>query len=37
LSSEFSRTTVMIVTTREDLVIARAARAAAGITEGVAA
>jgi hypothetical protein len=25
------------VTTREDLVIARAARAAAGITEGVAA
>lgn len=37
LSSEFSRTTVMIVTTREDLVIARAARAAAGINEGVAA
>lgn len=34
LSSEFSRTTVMIVNTREDLVIARAARAAAGITEG---
>lgn len=33
LSSEFSRTTVMIVKTREDLVIARAARAAAGITE----
>lgn len=29
LSSEFSRTTVMIVPTREDLVIARAARAAA--------
>lgn len=29
LSSEFSRTTVMIVQTREDLVIARAARAAA--------
>ena len=34
LSSEFSRTTVMIVNTREDLVIARAARAAAGIMEG---
>ncbi|WP_232831463.1 acetate/propionate family kinase [Pseudogemmobacter bohemicus] len=34
LSSEFSRTTVMIVNTREDLVIARAARSAAGITEG---
>ena len=37
LSSEFSRTTVMIVRTREDLVIARAARAAAGITKGTAA
>lgn len=37
LSSEFSRTTVMIVNTREDLVIARAARAAAGIIEGAAA
>ncbi|MFJ1292688.1 acetate/propionate family kinase [Paracoccus yeei] len=37
LSSEFSRTTVMIVNTREDLVIARAARAAAGITEGTRA
>ncbi len=34
LSSEFSRTTVMIVNTREDLVIARAARSAAGIIEG---
>ena len=34
LSSEFSRTTVMIVRTREDLVIARAARAAAGLTQG---
>ncbi|MDF3607957.1 acetate/propionate family kinase [Paracoccus sp. DMF-8] len=33
ISSEFSRTTVMIVKTREDLVIARAARLAAGITE----
>lgn len=33
LSSEFSRTTVMIVNTREDLVIARAARAAANIAE----
>ena len=31
LSSEFSRTTVMIVPTREDLVIARAARKAAGL------
>ncbi|WEF24786.1 acetate/propionate family kinase [Paracoccus sp. S3-43] len=37
LSSEFSRTTVMIVNTREDLVIARAARAAAGIEEGAEA
>ena len=36
LSSEFSRTTVMIIHTREDLVIARAARAMAGISEGVA-
>ena len=34
LSSEFSRTMVMIVNTREDLVIARAARSAAGIIEG---
>ena len=33
LSSEFSRTTVMIVNTREDLVIARAARAAIGIPQ----
>lgn len=31
ISSEFARTTVMIVRTREDLVIARAARAAAGV------
>ena len=37
LSSEFSRTTVMIVRTREDLVIARAARAAAGLSQGAAA
>ena len=37
LSSEFSRTTVMIIRTREDLVIARAARAVAGNLEGVAA
>jgi len=37
LSSEFSRTTVMIVRTREDLVIARAARKAAGLSEGSAA
>ncbi|MFD1882052.1 MULTISPECIES: acetate/propionate family kinase [Paracoccaceae] len=33
LSSDFSRTTVMIVNTREDLVIARAARAAIGIPQ----
>ncbi|WP_028604133.1 acetate/propionate family kinase [Ottowia thiooxydans] len=31
VSSEFSRTTVMVIPTREDLVIARAARAAAGV------
>lgn len=31
LSSQFARTTVMVVRTREDLVIARAARAAAGV------
>lgn len=37
LSSEFSRTTVMIVNTREDLVIARAARAAAAMPEGACA
>ncbi|TDR93490.1 acetate/propionate family kinase [Enterovirga rhinocerotis] len=37
ISSEFARTTVMIVPTREDLVIARAARAAAGIPERIAA
>lgn len=37
LSSEFSRTTVIIVRTREDLVIARAARAAVGIIEGAEA
>lgn len=37
LSSDFSRTTVMIVQTREDLVIARAARAAAGVPERSAA
>lgn len=37
ISSEFSRTTVMIVPTREDLVIARAARAAAGVSETAAA
>ncbi|WP_376988871.1 acetate/propionate family kinase [Bosea sp. R86505] len=36
ISSEFSRTTVMIVPTREDLVIARAARAAAGLSETAA-
>ncbi|MDT8853639.1 acetate/propionate family kinase [Paracoccaceae bacterium Fryx2] len=34
VSSEFARTTVMIVPTHEDLVIARAARAAVGITAG---
>ncbi|SIS55091.1 acetate/propionate family kinase [Phaeovulum vinaykumarii] len=33
ISSEFARTTVMIVPTHEDLVIARAARAAVGIAE----
>lgn len=32
LSSEFSRTTVMIINTHEELVIARAARAAVGIS-----
>ena len=37
LSSEFSRTTVMIIRTHEELVIARAARAAAGIAHGAAA
>ncbi len=36
LSSEFSRTTVMIVNTREDLVIARAAREAAGVARQAA-
>ncbi|WP_084824769.1 acetate/propionate family kinase [Lampropedia cohaerens] len=33
ISSELARTTVMIVPTREDLIIARAARAAAGVPE----
>ncbi|WP_082735382.1 MULTISPECIES: acetate/propionate family kinase [Hyphomicrobiales] len=36
ISSEFARTTVMIVPTREDLVIARAARAAVGLPETAA-
>jgi acetate kinase len=33
ISSQFARTTVMVVPTREELVIARAARAAAGVPE----
>lgn len=37
ISSEFARTTVMIVPTREDLVIARAARVAAGVPEPASA
>lgn len=37
ISSEFARTTVMIVPTREDLVIARAARASVGVPEDSAA
>ncbi|MFC3058770.1 acetate/propionate family kinase [Paenirhodobacter populi] len=37
ISSEFARTTVMIVPTHEDLVIARAARKAAGVPEKAAA
>ncbi|HEY0274923.1 MAG TPA: acetate/propionate family kinase [Paenirhodobacter sp.] len=37
ISSEFARTTVMVVPTHEDLVIARAARKAAGVPEDAAA
>jgi acetate kinase len=37
ISSEFARTTVMVVPTKEELVIARAARAAAGVTQEVPA
>lgn len=36
VSSEFARTTVMIIRTREDLVIARAAREVAGVPAAVA-
>lgn len=37
ISSEFARTTVMVVPTKEELVIARAARAAAGLPQETAA
>jgi acetate kinase len=37
ISADLARTTVMVVPTNEELVIARAARTAAGLTERVAA